>query len=235
MNKKYILLFLLGLTIFLTPFFSNILFEIKNDSILENYYTYVDDKIKITVNKNNNEKETLSDYLYDEFEKYNKYIYEENQSNLFDPFSFETASFNLEQYGFEENIVGDIYIERLDVKLPIYIGATKKNMKKGATLLGCTSMPIGGINTNTVIAAHRGCGTKEMFRNIQKIDIGDIITITNFWGELKYKVIETRVIYPDEVENIVIQDNKELLTLSTCHPYRYNYQRYLVIAERFDN
>lgn len=36
-------------------------------------------------------------------------------------------------------------------------------------------------------------------------------------------------------KNIYIQANKSLVTLSTCHPYPYNYQRYLVYAELVEN
>ena len=234
-NKKCILVFLLGLFICLTPSFSNFIYKEQSRALLENYYDAIGPKLNQTIKIEDGKtlKETsFSEQLFNEFKNYNEMIYEKGQQQLLDPFSFEVASFNLPQYGFEENIVGDIYIEKLGLDLPIYLGATKENMKKGAVLLGCTSIPIGGENTNAVIAAHRGMGTKEMFRNIEKLEIGDEIIITNFWRELHYKIIEFRVIYPDEVENIFIQEGKDLITLSTCHPYRFNYQRYIVIAER---
>lgn len=232
-NKKCILVFLLGLIICLAPSFSNFIYEENNKSLLNGYYKAIYQKLDKTVRiEEDNTEINFSDYLYNQFKEYNKNIFEKGQQQLLDPFSFEVASFNLPQYGFEENIIGDIYIERLDIDLPIYLGATKDNMKKGATLLGCTSIPIGGENTNAVIAAHRGMGTKEMFRNIQKIQLGDEIIITNFWEELHYKVIETKIIYPDEIENVLIQEGKDLITLSSCNPYRFNYQRYIVIAER---
>ena len=74
--------------------------------------------------------------------------------------------------------------------------------------------------------------TQAMFRNIEKLKVGDKITITNYWEELTYEVKSFAVIYPDQVNNIFIQEGKEMLTLSTCHPYRYNYQRYIVYCER---
>ena len=46
-------------------------------------------------------------------------------------------------------------------------------MARGGALLGQTSMPLGGENTNTVIAAHRGYYGAEMLRNVQQIQIGD--------------------------------------------------------------
>lgn len=230
-KKRAILLFIIGFLIFIFPIVSNFIYERQCKSYAENFHQTIDKKLEQEI-PSKDSVTTMSDLLYDEFKKYNENIYKKGQMNLLDPFSFEVASFDLKKYGFEENVAGDIYIERLNLTLPIYLGSTKENMSKGATLLGCTSMPIGGENTNTVIAAHRGYSTKEMFRNINKIQIGDEIIIHNFWGELKYKVIETKVIYPDEIENILIQDGKDLLTLTSCHPYGFNYQRYIVIAER---
>jgi sortase A len=59
------------------------------------------------------------------------------------------------------------------------------------------------------------------------------VTITNLWETLTYKVVEIKIIYPYEVEQILIQDGRELLTLLTCHPYASGgRQRYLVFCER---
>ena len=63
--------------------------------------------------------------------------------------------------------------------------------------------------------------------------MGDYVTITNIWETLTYKVVEIKIIYPYEVEQILIQDGRELLTLLTCHPYASGgRQRYLVFCER---
>lgn len=63
--------------------------------------------------------------------------------------------------------------------------------------------------------------------------MGDYVTITNLWETLTYKVVEIKIIYPYEVEQILIQDGRELLTLLTCHPYASGgRQRYLVFCER---
>ena len=63
--------------------------------------------------------------------------------------------------------------------------------------------------------------------------MGDYVTITNLWETLTYKVVEIKIINPYEVEQILIQDGRELLTLLTCHPYASGgRQRYLVFCER---
>ena len=56
--------------------------------------------------------------------------------------------------------------------------------------------------------------------------------ITNFWEELRYKVIKYEIISPDEVSKVLIQEGKDMVTLITCHPFRVNTQRLVVYCER---
>ena len=129
-------------------------------------------------------------------------------------------------------MIAALWVPRLDLDLPVYLGASTENMARGGALLGQTSMPLGGANTNTVIAAHRGYYGAEMLRNVQQIQIGDKITLTTPWETLTYRVCELKIIQPDDINAILIQPGRDLLTLTTCHPYTQNTQRYLVIAER---
>lgn len=109
---------------------------------------------------------------------YNQDIYENKQKDLTDPFSYESASFDLTTYGLSDNIIGYLSIPVMDVEIPVYLGANDKNLAKGAVHLGQTSMPIGGSNTNVVLAAHRGYQGIPMFRDVEKLKAGDFVTIT---------------------------------------------------------
>ena len=71
-----------------------------------------------------------------------------------------------------------------------------------------------------------------MFRDIEKLEIGDEIYIRNFRETLTYRVAELQVISPTDVQELLIQPERDLVTLITCHPYPYNYQRYVVYCER---
>ena len=95
-----------------------------------------------------------------------------------------------------------------------------------------TSYPVGGENTNVVLAAHRGYYQAAMFRKIEKMEIGDEIIIRNFRQTLVYKVCGTEVILPDEIEKVLIEEGRDLVTLVTCHPYGQNSNRYIVYCER---
>ena len=117
--------------------------------------------------------------------------------------------------------------------MQVYLGAGYTNMANGAALLSQTSIPMGGLNTNAVIAGHRGWRGASYFRYIDKLQPGDEVIITNLWEELHYAVTEIQIIQPNEVDKILIQPDRELVTLLTCHPYASGgRQRYLVICER---
>ena len=93
--------------------------------------------------------------------------------------------------------------------------------------------PIGGDNTNCVIAGHRGWRGADYFRHIDRLHVGDTVTLTNLWETLTYTVADIQIIQPHEVDKIKIQQSRDLLTLLTCHPYAGGgRQRYVVYCER---
>lgn len=94
--------------------------------------------------------------LYAAMQDYNAEIYAGGQSGLTDPFAYEEAPLDLAAYGYDDDVLAVLWIPRLNLELPVYLGTSRENLAKGAALLGQTSMPLGGENTNTVIAAHRG-------------------------------------------------------------------------------
>ena len=169
--------------------------------------------------------------LYAAMQDYNAEIYAGGQSCLTDPFAYEEAPLDLAAYGYDDDVLAVLWIPRLNLELPVYLGASRENLAKGAALLGQTSMPLGGENTNTVIAAHRSYYGAEMLRNVQQIQVGDKIQLTTPWETLIYRVSELKIIDPSDINAVLIQPGRDLLTLSTCHPYTRNSQRYLVIAE----
>ena len=170
--------------------------------------------------------------LYQDMLAYNERLFTEGQKELKDPFSYEAPSFQLKDYGFKNNVIGIITIPAMEVELPLYLGANDSNMAKGAVVLGETSMPTGGIHTNVVVAAHRGYKGIKMFRDIEKLEIGDEIQVTTPWNTLYYEVSEIKIVLPNEISEVLIQPGQDMITLLTCHPYTKNTHRYLVFATR---
>lgn len=228
MIRKFLIIltiigFLIGLGIFLYPHVSSWLINNDVKSAIEEFET------SGAIVKSKQEDE-----LYQAMSTYNEGLYTSGQSDISDAWTFKQEEFRLNDFDYKNNAVATITIPRMDLKMPIYLGATTENMSKGIVNLGNTSLPIGGINTNCVLAGHRGYRGAPFFRNIEDLQIGDEVIIDNYWEQLKYNVYEVKVIYPTESEQVLIQEGKDMVTLITCHPYRNNYQRYVVYCRRSD-
>ena len=171
--------------------------------------------------------------LWESMTAYNQRIYADGQSTLSEAGAYQAAVFSLTDFDLPDETFGVISIPKLDLEMPLYLGATDENMANGAAVLSGTSIPIGGSNTNAVIAGHRGWGGAAYFRYITELSIGDEVVITNLWERLRYRVVGTKIIEPHEIENILIQPGRDMVTLLTCHPYASGgKQRYLLYCQR---
>ena len=169
-------------------------------------------------------------------QEYNRQLYAEKQSGLVDLEACEEPAADLTAYGIEDEIVGVLEIPAMELTMLVYLGASDVHLAAGAAVLGNTSAPIGGNNTNCVIAGHRGWRGADYFRHIDRLHVGDTVKLTNLWETLTYTVMDIQIIQPHEIEKIKIQPNRDLLTLLTCHPYASGgRQRYVVYCERTEN
>lgn len=226
-----LLLLLSGLAVIFYPNVSQYYYELQVKQTIVDY----EDRLAAYTEARREAGDGEWDWLYELMVEYNEKLYENGQSELVDAFSYQQVDFSLVRFGFDEEMIGYLSIPKMDTQLPIYLGANRGNLAKGAAHLTQTSLPVGGVNTNAVFAAHRGMGTAAMFRDIESLEIGDEVYITNFRETLIYKVVETAVISPSDIDTIVIQEGRDIVTLITCHPYRHNYQRYVVYCERAED
>ncbi len=174
--------------------------------------------------------------LWADMVHYNETIYTQGQAGLSCQYDYQKPSFRLSDYGLGDEVFGVISIPAMELEMPIFLGATEQHMADGAAHLSQTSLPIGGENTNCVIAGHRGYNGASYFRYIDKLNVGDLISVTNLWETLSYRVCEIKIIDPHDVTEILIQPGRELLTLLTCHPYASGgRQRYVVYCERVES
>lgn len=173
--------------------------------------------------------------LREQIEQYNTWLYEGKQLALTNAAAYEEPAFILTQYGLQDETFGIIYIPKLEVTLPLYLGANDENMANGAAVLGQTSVPIGGMNTNAVIAGHRGWNGYPYFLHLDELQVGDFVYIDNIWALMKYEVVDIQIISPDDIDAIKIQEGRDLITLLTCHPPNTGgRQRLLVFCEIVD-
>ena len=171
--------------------------------------------------------------LLADLQAYNQRIYDEKQSGLVDLEACEAPAADLTAYGVEDEIIGVLEIPAMELTMPVYLGASDAHLAAGAAVLGNTSAPIGGDDTNCVIVGHRGWKGADYFRHIDRLQVGDTVTLTNLWKTLTYTVADIQIIQPHEVDKIKIQQGRDLLTLVTCHPYASGgRQRYVVYCEK---
>ncbi|MCD7981745.1 MAG: class C sortase [Clostridiales bacterium] len=175
---------------------------------------------------------TPSGALWESVQAYNQGLWENGQSDFCDAWAAEQAP------GIDglEGMFGYITIPAMDVELPLYTGASTENLSKGAAILGATSLPVGGENTNSVIAGHRGYRGIPYFREIEKLGAGDAVIITNPWATLGYRVESIDIIDPGDSDKVMIREGRDMVTLLTCHPYRsHGKYRYVVYCVRDDS
>lgn len=240
MSKKFILkffayfliiaMFLAGLLIFTYPLLSGYVSDRNTAIYIEDFEIKKNSYIKD--NKESQNAKALNK-LHKEMQTYNTSIYENGQEGLCDAWAYEQSSINLSEYGINDGAVGVLKVPKMgNLEMPIFLGASRSNMSHGAAQLGETSLPIGGNNTNCVLAGHRGWNGARYFLDIEQMEIGDMVYIENFWDTLSYKVTDIKIIDPNEIDEVLIQKNKDMVTLITCHPYWASTYRYAVFCTR---
>lgn len=215
------LLAVAGICVMLWPVFTGHRLQANTDAAVQEFLTERD------------KPEQQYPELLAALQEYNRQLYAEKQCNLTDLEACEESAADLTAYGIGDEIIGVLEIPAMELTMPVYLGASDDHLAAGAAVLGNTSAPIGGANTNCVIAGHRGWRGADYFRHIDRLQVGDTVKLTNLWETLTYMVVDFQIIQPHEVEKIKIQPNRDLLTLITCHPYASGgRQRYVVCCER---
>lgn len=220
--KKNIILFItfsIGLSIFLYP-------------IITNYISYQNGLWQIKTYEKSVQGISEEDYssILVEAKKYNNELIENYEKIIED----EKGYYNQINIP-NTDIMGYIYIEKLNIDLPIYHGMEDAVLQVGIGHFQGSSLPIGGENTHSALLGHRGLPTAKLFTHLDKLKIGDNFTIKILKEKLFYKVDQIEIVEPDEVlEKLKIEENKDLVTLVTCTPYGINTERLLVRGIRTD-
>ncbi len=240
MGKKVIFVlmlfvFLFGLSLLLFPLWNGALVDRQIGQTVEQFLAGEDSTVPKTESTDPTEEQRPYAELWEEMCAYNEDLYAQKQAGLNGTNDFRESSFQLRDYGRTDEVFAVLTIPKISLDMPVYLGATDGNLASGAAHLSQTSLPIGGENTNCVIAGHRGWNGAAYFRYVPDLEKGDLVTLQNLWETLTYVVVDTKIIAPNDVDAIHIQGGRELLTLLTCHPYASGgKQRFLVICERIE-
>lgn len=129
-------------------------------------------------------------------------------------------------------LMARLKIPAIGLDLPIYHGTSDDVLEHGIGHLEGTALPVGGASTHAVLTGHRGLATAELFTHLDRVQQGDTFTIEVFGEVLTYRVVDTRVVAPDETQTLYPQAGRDRVTLVTCTPLGINSHRILVTGER---
>jgi sortase A len=124
-------------------------------------------------------------------------------------------------------LIGELYIPKLDQTLPIYHGTDEDELEKGVGHFAGSVLP--GEKDNSVLSGHRD----TVFRQLGKVGKGDLLVAKTSAGEFTYKVKKVRIVDKDD-RTVIVPKPKATLTLTTCYPFDYigsAPERYVLVAE----
>lgn len=219
-NRVLLLIFFVGFSVMLYPFFSNYWNSRVQTKAVASYEAQVQ-----------NMSETQYQNMFQAAEEYNQEL-----KNIAHPFENYTQI-----PGYEDvlnitgtGIMGYITIDRIHVKLPIYHGTSEGVLQIGVGHLAGSSLPVGGPGTHTVLSAHRGLPSAKLFSDLDEMEKGDTFQITVLNRVLTYQVDQIHIVEPEDLDDLRADLQKDYCTLMTCTPYGINTHRLLVRGVRVD-
>ena len=219
-NWKIILIFILGLLIATYPIISNYYYTIDNNNQIAEFNEAV--------------AEMPSKEVLERIELAKAYNDTLDPSRLADPYT-EREKKGVENYARMLEVrekIGYIDVPKINQQIPVYAGTSEDVLQHACGHLEGTSLPIGGKDTHAVITAHRGLPQVKLFRDLDKMEVGDLFFFTNVKETLAYKVDQILVVEPWNFEPVLVVEGKDLMTLLTCTPYMINSHRLLVRGHR---
>jgi sortase A len=224
LNLLIILIFFVGAGILFYPTISDLWNRYRNEQLITEY------------------SQTVSKMSEDQYEEYWQEAQEYNAEHTYNWIGSDGFDQELDYtlpHPYDEvlnvngdGIMGSIEIPKIDVKLAIYHGMGVTALEHGVGHIDGTSLPIGGESTHAALSAHRGLPSAKLFTDVDQLEIGDIFIISILDKKLAYKIDQIKTVLPGEVDDLMIVEGKDYVTLVTCTPYGVNTHRMLLRGER---
>lgn len=176
-------------------------------------------------------KEEDVSYYFEEAEEYNRKLWE-LESPLIDYKQLENYREVLDISG--TGMMGYITIPKINQELPVYHGTGDAVLSEAVGHYEGSSLPVGGLSTHSVVSAHRGLPTATLFTHLDRMEIGDTFSFKILNRTFTYEVDQIRIVEPNDISLIGIEEGKDYCTLLTCTPYGINTQRLLVRGHQVD-
>ncbi|MBY6037102.1 class D sortase [Fictibacillus nanhaiensis] len=155
-----------------------------------------------------------------------------NEKVYSEPVSKGTTEINEssnELYKIRPNVgekMGELFIPKLNAKLPIYHGTDEDELEKGVGHFAGSVLP--GEKDNSVLSGHRD----TVFRKLGEVKKGDLLVVSTIAGEFTYKVKQVRIVDKDD-RTVIVPKPRPILTVSTCYPFNFlgsAPERYVLVA-----
>ncbi|MGM9928676.1 MAG: class D sortase [Bacillus sp. (in: firmicutes)] len=124
-------------------------------------------------------------------------------------------------------LMGSLYIPKLDKTLPIIHGTHEDELAKGVGHYADSVLP--GEKDNSVLSGHRD----TVFRSLGEVGVGDELITTTTAGTFTFQVKKVRIVDSDD-RTVIVPKTKPTLTVTTCYPFDFigsAPERYVLVAE----
>lgn len=124
-------------------------------------------------------------------------------------------------------LMGELYIPKLDQSLPIFHGTNEDELVRGVGHFADSVLP--GEKDNSVLSGHRD----TVFRKLGEVGVGDELITTTTAGTFTFKVKKVRIVDSND-RTVIVPKTKTTLTLTTCYPFNFIGKapdRYVLVAE----
>ena len=217
-----LVLFLIGLSLLLYPSFADWWNSFHQSQAVA---SYVEQVANLDDEKYEAFWSAAWDYNRSLVGRHNAFLLSEEQKAEYDQLLNVTGT----------GIMGYIEIPELDIAYPIYHGTDEAVLQIAIGHLEWSSLPVGGSSSHCVVSGHRGLPSARLFTDLDQMVEGDVFLFRILDEILTYEVDQIRIVEPYQVEDLLVQEGKDLCTLVTCTPYGINTHRLLVRGHRIEN
>ena len=131
-------------------------------------------------------------------------------------------------------MMGYITVPKISQELPVYHGTSDSVLAIAVGHFQGSSLPVGGESTHSVVSAHRGLASSVLFTHLDRMEIGDQFYFTILDRTITYEVDQIRIVDPQDMSLVQIEEGMDYCTLLTCTPYGINTHRLLVRGHQVD-
>lgn len=112
------------------------------------------------------------------------------------------------------DLMGELYIPKLEATLPIYHGTDEDELERGVGHFANSVLP--GEEDNSVLSGHRD----TVFRELGEVGVGDLLIVETATGTHTYRVRKVRIVDEDD-RTVIVPKPRATLTVSTCYPFDF--------------